>query len=425
MTAEVSVNKRNLYSPILQNSLKQIKNEQKPADLSKDTFEKQQETPKENQSLNQEDENNKSIFEKAKNYLTEPINDPKYQQPALVINPNSIPKTTRLKEGIKSIPGLALTGLFAFYLLKVTGVLQGKGNVEKLWSSTTSFQRLEDLALPDSLKETANRLVYKIKNSAEYMAKGGTNKKTILLYGPPGTGKTTFAKAIAQEFEGSIFASIDLGGIKGKYVGETENNLNRVVNRICKQADENPNQKIFVLFDEIDSFAMKDNGSANQQYQASALNTLKKAISEKLSQRNNIITIAATNVDITAKKEGSEFIQQLSGPIVDRFDEKIKVDNPTQAQLRKAIAMHYSKTENVEDCLRDENSKEIKAIAKKLADKNGSFRSLENMYNMAASNSTTSDKLTYKDVLKAIKDVVTSDEAEKIAQPKRILGFAG
>ena len=73
------------------------------------------------------------------------------------------------------------------------------------------------------------------------------------MYGPPGTGKTTFAKAIAQEFPNSKFASLDVTNLGSKFVGETEKNIQAAVNQICKEAQENPDTKYFVFVDEIDS----------------------------------------------------------------------------------------------------------------------------------------------------------------------------
>jgi len=262
---------------------------------------------------------------------------------------------------------------------------------------------MEDLALPEKLQNTAKRLIYKIQNPSEYLRKGGTGKKTILLYGPPGTGKTTFAQAICKHFENSRFASIDLGEIEGKYVGESQQNLNNAVKRVCEFAKDNPDKKIFVFFDEIDSIAMQDNGSSNQQYHASVLNVLKKAISEKFSRFDNIITIAATNADIDKGTKSQGFVQTLSSTIVDRFDEKIKVDNPTSNQLARAISRHYANAPKAEECLKRADSLEVKKIAEELERKHVSFRVLENLYNTVASN----DKSTvgFNDIIEAVKDI--------------------
>ncbi len=66
-----------------------------------------------------------------------------------------------------------------------------------------------------------------------------------LFSGPSGTGKTLAAGIIANELGWPIYR-VDLGILVSKYVGETEKNLNRLLDAAHKQ-------KIVLLFDEADS----------------------------------------------------------------------------------------------------------------------------------------------------------------------------
>lgn len=269
---------------------------------------------------------------------------------------------------------------------------------QDVWQDVTNAKSLDELALPDVLKKSAEDIIYKINHAKEYFDKGGTQKNAILFYGPPGTGKTTFAKAISKNFSNSRFASIDLSRMQGIYVGQTESNLNEAIDEICKYADNNPAQKIFAFIDEIDSFATEDNTS-NVRYNAGVLNTLKKCLSEKLMTRDNVIIMAATNNDISSKSGN------FSLPILDRFDQRIKVDNPSKSQIAKAISLHYKDKPQVAQYLKDETSKEVQEIAQELSNQNGSFRTLETVYNIAATVNKESNTLTFDDVLDAIKQM--------------------
>lgn len=70
-----------------------------------------------------------------------------------------------------------------------------------------------------------------------------TVPKGILLAGPPGTGKTILARALAHE---SRIPMVRMGNIRDKWVGESERNLDRVLNLIEDLAP------VLVFVDEID-----------------------------------------------------------------------------------------------------------------------------------------------------------------------------
>lgn len=387
----------NLNSPYLNNiiSAKQDKKQSSHSKNPYNAFIMSDNIVKSKQTKNAKQD--PSIFEKIKNWLLTPVE-------VQNTNQNNRPiQRTRLRGIIDTMMGYGILLLLIFFPLNA-GRLSGKKPILKnqnLWSNLNNHQKLEDLALPDNLKETAKKLIKMISNPIDHIKRGGDIKKTILLFGPPGTGKTTFAKAMAREIPNSKFASIDLSTIEDKFVGESQNRLNNIIDNICNYAGNNPDKKVFVFFDEIDSIALQDNGSSNQQYHASLLNVFKKAISEKLTKYENVIIFGATNVEID-KTGGSGFIQRLSPPIVDRFGIHVRVDNPTSSQLRNAIAKHYSKAPLVKEYLKDENSKEVISIADKLEKIKASFRTLENVYNSAASSEGV-QIVTFEDIMNAIK----------------------
>ncbi len=370
------------------------------------------------ESVKQTAQNNKKNIIK---WLFEPI-------PAKQTQVQAQPSTTNRAQAILKGGILILTYGWLFFILRNSlkqmnsfSPLDGKSN--NIWQDLSKAMSIDELALPEVLVNTVNNLKNKISNPIEFLNKGGFKKNSsALLYGPPGTGKTTFAKAIAKEFPNSKFASIDLTSLKGSLVGETERGLNSAVDNICKYADKNKESKIFVFIDEIDSFAVEDNGSHNQDYTASVLNTLKMCLSEKLGSRDNVFTFAATNIDIDPNKEIVNSGKKLSKPILDRFTNRIKVDNPTKDQFVVAISNHYSKCPQVDACLKNPSSKEVQELAQKLADNNSSFRTLETLFdNAAAKACAENNSLSFKNIMNALKSIELAED--KLSGKSNPMGF--
>lgn len=67
----------------------------------------------------------------------------------------------------------------------------------------------------------------------------------LLFDGPPGTGKTLAAKHIAQTFKVPLYR-LDLGAMMGKYVGESEANLNSALAQVDQV------EPCVVIFDEVE-----------------------------------------------------------------------------------------------------------------------------------------------------------------------------
>ncbi len=115
----------------------------------------------------------------------------------------------------------------------------------------------------DTLKE-----IYSIVNKA----KRYHGRWLVLLTGPDGTGKTLAAEAMATETGLSLYR-VDLGLLVSKYVGETEKNLNAMLDGAAKM-------DCALLFDEADSLFGKsrDIHDTNQNYENFNLNDLLKGI---------------------------------------------------------------------------------------------------------------------------------------------------
>ncbi len=305
-----------------------------------------------------------------------------------------------------------------------------------IYENIGNAKSINDLVLPDSLIETTKEVLNQIKLAQEVLERGGEGSKSLLLYGPPGTGKTTFAKAIAKELKAK-FASIDMTKLSSKYIGETEKNLNAMIDKICADADaalakynselskvigedivkEGNKKKIaqaiekakkegkkipemertVVFCDEIDSVIMVDTGSS-AKYSNDILNEFKKMFTEKLGKRENIVVIGATNLEIDATKAALEG-KSLDKPMLDRFASKIRVPNPDKRQIKNSIIKHYQGATLVDTDLTD--ASKIDKLAKFMAEEkhNISFRTLENIFNKTANRTAgLEEKVSLSDI---------------------------
>lgn len=301
---------------------------------------------------------------------------------------------------------LAATAIGSLYFMAKQGKGMGKttNELKEIWSDLTKSAKIDDLALPESLRNFMSKFKNSVNNPEVLKNRGGKPTKSVLLYGPPGTGKTTFAKALAKEFPDSKFASLDVTSLGSEFQSVSERNLNKAVDMICKEADSNPTKKFFVFIDEIDSVMMVDN-SLNAKQSNDMLNEFKKCFTEKLGKRDNIITIGATNLPIDIEKGVVIGGKKLDGPMLDRFSEKVLVDLPTKDQIINTVKYHYKNSSMVSDKIKS-GSEELNKIAEFLSrpEHNTSFRTLDSIYDAtAASISGTEKYVEIADILKTIK----------------------
>lgn len=307
--------------------------------------------------------------------------------------------------GLQAGALLAIIASVFVMLRNGSGMGKKTSELKEIWSDLGKSSKLDDLALPDSLKKFTASFKNSVENPTVLKNRGGKPTKSVLMYGPPGTGKTTFAKALAKEFPDSKFASLDVTSLGSEYQSVSERNLNKAVDMICKEADNNPSKKFFVFIDEIDSVMMVDN-SLSAKHSNDMLNEFKKCFTEKLGKRDNIITIGATNLPIDVEKGIVLGGKKLDRPMLDRFSEKVLVDLPTKDQIVNSIKFHYKDAPLVSDKLKT-NSDELNKIAEFLSRKehNTSFRTLDSIYDATAAAIKGQDKkVEIIDILNTIKN---------------------
>ena len=307
--------------------------------------------------------------------------------------------------GLQAGALLAIIASVFVMLRNGSGMGKKTSELKEIWSDLGKSSKLDDLALPDSLKKFTASFKNSVDNPEVLKNRGGKPTKSVLMYGPPGTGKTTFAKALAKEFPDSKFASLDVTSLGSEYQSVSERNLNKAVDMICKEADNNPSKKFFVFIDEIDSVMMVDN-SLSAKHSNDMLNEFKKCFTEKLGKRDNIITIGATNLPIDVEKGIVLGGKKLDRPMLDRFSEKVLVDLPTKEQIINSVKFHYKDSSLVSDKLKTDSA-ELKAIAEFLSKKehNTSFITLDAIYDATAASIKGQDrKVDVIDIVNTIRN---------------------
>ena len=127
------------------------------------------------------------------------------------------------------------------------------GNLAQLLECPFSW---EDLVVPDGLRETLKDIVFEAQTRGAFWEEENSRRMfpqgrglMALLSGPPGTGKTMAAQVIAASLQHDLFR-IDLSSVVSKYVGETSQNLERILSRAA-------DMDAVLLFDEADAMFSK------------------------------------------------------------------------------------------------------------------------------------------------------------------------
>lgn len=126
--------------------------------------------------------------------------------------------------------------------------------------------RFDDVIGAREAKESLAYFVKYFKNPKEFIAKGLSLPKGILLHGKPGTGKTMLAKAMAGESGASFFPAVGSMFLDGK------NSDPEGVRNLFRKARKYAPSIIFI--DEADTIAKQRTGSPSSKYEEAILNTL-------------------------------------------------------------------------------------------------------------------------------------------------------
>lgn len=223
-----------------------------------------------------------------------------------------------------------LFGVLAFFLISRMGGMAnnamtfGKSRA-KLFDPSKDKILFKDVAGAEEEKEELQEMVDFLKNPKKYKDIGAKIPRGTLLVWPPGTGKTLLARAVAGE-SGVPFLSISGSEFVEMFVGVGASRVRDLFTNAKKIAPA------IIFIDEIDAIGKK-RGPWTGGWHDEREQTLNQILTEMdgFDNDTNVIVIGATNrADVLDKA--------LLRP--GRFDRKITVNLPNQADREKILEVH-------------------------------------------------------------------------------------
>jgi AAA+ superfamily predicted ATPase len=202
-----------------------------------------------------------------------------------------------------------------------------------------------DLVVNESVHLQINQIKLWVKHHKALLEDWGMQKQILpgfrtLFYGPPGTGKTLTAALIGKEFNRPVYR-IDLSQVVSKYIGETEQNLEKIFNLA-------ENKDWILLFDEADALFGKRTStkSSNDRYANQEVSYLL----QRVERFNGLVILTSNfknNIDDAFLRRFNSIIP-FSKP---NFEERIRLWGlalPKSAivapDLIEQLALHYELT---------------------------------------------------------------------------------
>ena len=278
----------------------------------------------------------------------------------------------------------ATFGIMAYATIKQSGMF-GKKVQQAIAKDVSKEKSFEELALSKEMKKEVEEIKTLLEREDVLKEKGMTQVPGVLFYGEPGGGKNAYVyaltKYIQEKFPGSKLFEANVLKFNDKYWGGSENNVLKYMENVVKEAKANPDKKIILFLDEIDSVARKATGS-NAELSEKIQNAFKTAFNDVLETPNIIIT-AATN---KASKDAA-LTTLLDDAIMNRFAKKVFVPLPTANQHIKNFVESFKNLPDkyVSKDLIDENNETLKKLCEYISQDGHhiSFRDAKNIIEQA------------------------------------------
>ena len=240
--------------------------------------------------------------------------------------------------------------------------LFGKKVQQAIAKDVSKEKTFEELALSKEMQKEVEDIKTFVEKEDLLKELGEEQIPGVLFYGEPGGGKNAYiyalTKYIQEKFPGSKLFEANVLKFNDKYWGGSENNVLKYMENVVKEAKANPDKKIILFLDEIDSVARKASGS-NAEISEKIQNAFKTAFNDVLETPNIIIT-AATNK--ASKEEAVTTL--LDDAIMNRFAKKVFVPLPTGEQHIKNFIDNFKQLPEkyVSKELLDPNNETLKKL---------------------------------------------------------------
>lgn len=174
---------------------------------------------------------------------------------------------------------------------------------------------LEDLVLTETVRAGVDRIITEFREWEVLEANGLSPINRVLFCGPSGCGKTATAEAIAAEL-GLPLLYVRFDSVVSSLLGETAANLRKVFDYALRG-------QWVMLFDEFDAIGRsRDDATEHGE--------IKRVVNSYLQIMDNFtgrsLVISATN-----------FEASLDPAVWRRFDEVLRLERPTEDQLKMLI----------------------------------------------------------------------------------------
>ena len=239
-----------------------------------------------------------------------------------------------VKEGSPAMSGRLILPKEIVHVLCYGEIIKPKFGVNFPAKEVTTLLEWEDLVVNEAVFMQINQIKLWIKHHDTLMNEWGMKKQISpgfrsLFYGPSGTGKTLTATLLAKEFNRPVYR-VDLSQVVSKYIGETEQNLEKIFN----QAEH---KDWILLFDEADAlFGKRTNTkSSNDRYANQEVSYLLQRV-----ERFNGLVILTSN-----------FKNNIDDAFLRRFNSIIKFSKPSAEERLKLWKNAIPKTVSIEEAL--------------------------------------------------------------------------
>ena len=245
-------------------------------------------------------------------------------------------------------------------------------------ASDTKIPTLDNCkSINDDLKTILKQQIMQLGANQDVVKIAGMPEITnrLILFGPPGSGKSFFAKIMAKSMNAK-YMEVQYSDFNSEWAGKGTQNLKNIFEKIIQEANEAPQEKFVVAFNEIDTIVQpveKITSPSGGTYFMTKLehrSTFLNYIDELKAKNPNVIVIGTSN--LSPKNQG------LDGAAMSRFQNIINVSLPNKNCLLEATKWSLEGIKGYNDFIA-QNEQNLAELAKNMENRKFSFRDQTNL----------------------------------------------